>query len=309
MLLRLLSYDVVFYNYGLTLFTPPFRPRGSTRKLLVPLYQFYTLYMKLMQRLELRLLAFFGKVLVVQYQGDDARQSDYCLNNYSVSIAHAVDQSYYPPGSDQYKREQISLLSKYVHHVYALNPDLLRVLPPHAKFLPYAIADSVEHVCLSYASAADRLVVVHAPSNRQVKGTALIEDAFTELTRLGYGVKLLILENLTHESAIKVSSGADLAIDQLFAGWYGGFALECMAMGKPVATYINEQDLSLLPPFMANELPFLPISAATLLNDLKTILSYSRPRLREIGMRSRKFAEKWHDPLIITRQIVKEVLP
>jgi hypothetical protein len=41
----------------------------------------------------------------------------------------------------------------------------------------------------------------------------------------------------------------------LFAGWYGGLAVELMALGKPVLAYIREEDLSFVDPQMRYELP------------------------------------------------------
>ena len=61
-----------------------------------------------------------------------------------------------------------------------------------------------------------------------------------------------------HAEAMKLYAQADLVIDQLLAGWYGGFAVETMAMGKPVVCYIRAEDLQFVPPAMVAELPLIP---------------------------------------------------
>ena len=46
-------------------------------------------------------------------------------------------------------------------------------------------------------------------------------------------------------------------MDQLFAGWYGGVAVEAMALGKPVLAYIRDEDLKFVPSKMASDLPIV----------------------------------------------------
>ena len=37
------------------------------------------------------------------------------------------------------------------------------------------------------------------------------------------------------------TANADIIVDQLNAGWYGLFAIECMALGKPVVTFLHDE--------------------------------------------------------------------
>ena len=59
--------------------------------------------------------------------------------------------------------------------IYALNPDLLRVLPATAEFLPYGNVDPRQWVPLSATFLLPkRLTVLYAPTHRGVKGTRYI---------------------------------------------------------------------------------------------------------------------------------------
>jgi len=49
-----------------------------------------------------------------------------------------VEPGYYTPASDARKRWRIAQFATYADRIYALNPDLLHVLPAQAEFLPYA---------------------------------------------------------------------------------------------------------------------------------------------------------------------------
>src|SRR5208337_1045219 len=76
-----------------------------------------------------------------------------------------------------------------------------------------------------------------------------------------------------HAEAIRLYAQADLVIDQLLAGWYGGFAVEMMAMGKPVVCYIRAEDLRFVPPAMAAELPLIPARPDALEDNLEAAIS------------------------------------
>ena len=50
-----------------------------------------------------------------------------------------------------------------------------------------------------------------------------------------------IVEGLHHDEAFERYRDADIVVDQLNAGWYGLFAIECMALGKPVVTFLHDE--------------------------------------------------------------------
>ena len=82
----------------------------------------------------------------------------------------------------------------------------------------------------------ERPVVLHAPSSRRRKGTEHVIAACAELP-----VDLEIVEGLHHDEARRRYEHADIVVDQLNAGWYGLFAIEAMALGKPVVTFLHEE--------------------------------------------------------------------
>ena len=52
-------------------------------------------------------------------------------------------------------------------------------------------------------------------------------------------VELDIVEGVPHDEARERYARADIVVDQLNAGWHGVFALESMALGKPVVTHLK----------------------------------------------------------------------
>lgn len=51
------------------------------------------------------------------------------------------------------------------------------------------------------------------------------------------------MENIPHDKVHELYEKTDLAVDELLVGWYGAFAVEMMALGKPVVCYIREEEL------------------------------------------------------------------
>lgn len=297
-------YDVLHFNFGTTLARPhawSASPGSGLLKRLV--YPLRAAYLWLLQGVELARAKRRGVPMFVTYQGDDARQGDYSLAHFPICIAKQVGADYYNAASDAFKRRQIRRLEKYCDRIYSVNPDLLRVLPARAEFVPYS------HIFLdewtpAYTQAEARpLRIAHAPSNRRVKGTDRILAALENLRGRGFEFELILVEGMSHAQARQQYERADVLIDQLFAGWYGGLAVELMALGKPVLSYIREEDLALLPPDMARDLPVLQVTSATVEQALEQVLTMPREDLKAWARRSRAYVERWHDPHAIARKI------
>jgi hypothetical protein len=83
--------------------------------------------------------------------------------------------------------------------------------------------------------------IVHAPTNRAVKGTDLIVAAVAELVRQGHNLDLVLTEHQTWTESLVNIARADIAFDQPILG-YGCFAVEAMGMGVPViAGVVNDE--------------------------------------------------------------------
>lgn len=295
-------FDVIHYNSGTPILPWGFSARWVNNTLSGVVFREYG---RLCAAVEKRLLR--NKVIAVTFQGDDARQGDKCLAEYELSIAHAAYGTYYTPQQDELNRVRVKSFSRIAPIIYAVNPDLLRVLPSKAKFLPYAHLNPKDSPC-STKSPGSNPVVVHAPSNRTAKGTQQIIDAISRLRAEGTACELVLVENTSNAEAMGIYQRADLIVDQLLAGWYGGFALEAMALGKPVVCYIREEDLKFVPARMAEELPLINAKPDSVYLVLKDWLSARKNDLPRQGALSRRFVERWHDPDIIARDVASDYL-
>ena len=294
--------DIVHYNFGQPLMSYMPRngcvwPPGQAARTLLG-----RPYRALFEFFDAALFRRSSKGIIVTYQGDDARQGDYCRANHAITNASEVD--YYTPTSDAHKRHMIATFNSYADRIYALNPDLISVLIA-AEFLPYAHVDPRNWEVV-YPEPRARPCVLHAPTHREAKGTRFLLEAAERLRQEGVSFDLELVENLPQAEARRRYREADLVVDQLLGGWYGGFAVETMALGKPVIAYLRESDLHVLPPDMRAELPVINATPATIYDVLKNWLTVRRHVLPERGRAGRAYIERWHDARAIAKRLIAE---
>ncbi len=277
-------YDVFHFNFGSSLL-PQWR------------------YMNFLELADLPILRALGKKIVVTYQGCDVRQKGFCSRNFALSACTEPDcyGGCCNNNTDALKVKRAAKFSRYAHRIFSLNPDLLYVLPTGAEFLPYASVD-LDVWRPVKRSKGQKLAILHSPSERSVKGTKYILQAVERLQRQYKSVELMLVEATPHNRVRELYEMADLAIDQLLVGWYGGFAVEMMALGKPVVCYIREEDLKFIPQQMREDLPIINANPDNIYEVLKGLI-VERERFDLIGEQSRDYVERWHDPMKIAKRL------
>src|SRR5205085_1550329 len=121
---------------------------------------------------------------------------------------------------------------------------------------------------------------VHAPSSRARKGT---EHVIAACERLG--VELDLVEGLDHREAFERYRNADIVVDQLNAGWYGVFAIEAMALGKPVVTFLHDEAVRRTEEAFDTAVPVVSATAETLRGRLRPMVEDAAERRRLGGAR------------------------
>jgi len=264
-------------------------------------------FLRRFELLDLKFAKFIGKKVYMTFQGDDVRQGDFCKTHFKIHFADRVSAKYYPAHTDVWKRERVKVIDRYCDQIFALNPDLLHVLPKRASFLPYSHIDLDEWSFVGTNPETDFVPhVVHAPSNRDVKGTDKVIAAMEKLSCEGIPFRFTLVEGLSNSEAKKIYETADLLIDQLFAGFYGGLAVELMALGKPVICYMRQEDFpGRITDEMINDFPVINSEPDQIYDVLKFWLTSNKDQLNSQGKKSRLFVEKWHHPTMIAKQMMK----
>jgi hypothetical protein len=134
-----------------------------------------------------------------------------------------------------------------------------------------------------------RPLIVHAPSSRRRKGTEHVLAAVE-----GLDADLELVEGLHHDEAFERYRAADVVVDQLNAGWYGVFAIEAMALGKPVVTFLHDEAVRRTEDAFGTRVPLVPATKETLREALRPLVVDAALR-RRVGAESRAYVERVHD--------------
>jgi glycosyltransferase involved in cell wall biosynthesis len=244
-----------------------------------------------------------GRKVFMTLQGCDARLSDRsAARNRYTPCAEGHCQAK-PTCTATLDRERCRLIEGVLpafDRVFVLNPELAHYVPG-AVFMPYASVD-IESFVPALPRGSERVKILHAPSDPAIKGSQYIIAAVERL-KSRYPIDFVLVKGLPHAEALKLYEQADLVIDQALAGWYGGFAVEAMAMGKPVACYIRDEDLKFVPKTMAEAIPLVRITPDTVEADLEAALR-RRHEWPEWGRRARDYVIRWHHPRRIAEAMV-----
>jgi glycosyltransferase involved in cell wall biosynthesis len=240
---------------------------------------------------ELPLLKRLGKTVVVTWQGCDVRPRaacEWCVRPECVK-------------HDPWRAADAKAMLKYADRSVFINPDLWRYLPG-ATFLPYASVD-VAAIEPRPLPDQDTVVVAHAPTNPRVKGTPHVVAAVEALRAEGLNVELDLITGVTNKEAMERIAQADVLVDQLHNGWYGGVAVEGMALGRPVVCFIRESDN----PYGA-ALPLVRADPTTVKDALAGLLG-DRARRESVAADGRSFVLREHDPRAIVRRYYEGLVP
>jgi glycosyltransferase involved in cell wall biosynthesis len=256
-------YDVYHFHFGRTL-VPPHNPD-------LPLYR--------------RL----GGRVVFHYHGCDVRNRAHMMAAHRYATCTECDPFCIPP------RQRVILESARRHADAELvsTPDLLESAP-RARHLPVAVDLDL------YAPRPARerpALVVHAPTNRLIKGTRYVEAAYDAIRDRHPGVRFVTVERVPWQELRETLAEADVVVDQVFMGWYGMVAVEAMALGKPVLCYIR-------PDFEArlDDCPIVRCTREDLAGKLSDVLAGGeRARL---GERGRAFVERENAAPVVARRLV-----
>jgi glycosyltransferase involved in cell wall biosynthesis len=245
--------------------------------------------------LDLLALRAVGKTVIMNFRGSEARLHSQFRRN---SPFHYVDENpdrlieLFPEEAQQ---RYINLCTAVADRI--LVPDAeLQGYVPHAVIVPRAI-NLADWPCPE-STTTDRPLVVHAPSRRIVKGSDHVEAAVRALRAEGVSFEFRLIEKMRHEDAKATYRAADIIIDQLRIGWYGVLAVEGMAMGKAVISYVRDDLRHHLP-----DPPPLAYADPTTITDVLRDLITDRPKRTALANRGYDFCARTHDARLVAAQL------
>ncbi len=240
--------------------------------------------------LDLMLLKSLNKKIFFEFHGSELRGQ---INNIKYPYFHNISQV---KRQSKLIKKEIEYADGIILHDIELKPHLPDTnIPIH--IVPLRV-DLSRLTPVFPDVEVKKPVVVHAPSNRGSKGSNWIIEAANKLKDQ---IDFVLVENKSQDEAIEIYKKADIIIDQISVGAYGVFAIECMALGKPVLSYISDEVRNSLP----DTCPIQNIEPDTIYDVLYELSSNSILR-RDLGIQGRHYVEEYHD-YIKNAQILKSI--
>lgn len=143
-------------------------------------------------------------------------------------------------------------------------------------------------------------LLLHVPTNPQVKGTEYIIRAVESLKNKGLNFQFKLVRQLTQEQFFNVLGGCDVYIDELRCGGHGMTAVEAMAMGKPTISYIRDNLIEKYP----SDLPLVNANPDTIERVLEELILDAQLR-HQIGVASRAYVERHHDAEVVVNDLAQ----
>ena len=153
--------------------------------------------------------------------------------------------------------------------------------------------------------AADVVRLYHAVGHRaertrsdgvNIKSSHVYLPLIERLRAEGMVLELIEPTGIPNKEVRFLQAQADIFLDMLTYGWFGANIREAMMLAKPVICFIRPEWLASLReeiPAYADELPIISATPQTVELVLRDLIAHPDKR-REIGLRGRQFAMKWH---------------
>ncbi|CAG7623743.1 hypothetical protein PAESOLCIP111_02557 [Paenibacillus solanacearum] len=247
------------------------------------LFHFHNSNSLLVKNADLPMLHGKGKQMVMHHWGNDVRSKNATarLNPYPIPPSYHTDERIH---------ENLTYISQYIKHAivqdYELYPHVADYYE-HVHMLPLACMH--EEIPYAYPSADNKNpMIIHAPTNREFKGSAYVEKAIDDLKRT-HAFTYRAIEKMNHQQAMQMYLEADIIVDQILCGTYGMLSVEAMAMGKVVVAYVRDDVLAKFP----DDLPIVVANPDTIRDVLRSLIEDPKRR-RKVGKAGRAYVESFH---------------
>lgn len=144
----------------------------------------------------------------------------------------------------------------------------------------------------------DRPVVVHAPIDPELDGTALVESTLERLHRIG----LIEYRRLDATVDVLALADADIVLDGVALGAYGLRSCEGMALGRVVLCHLDDRVVSKLPA----DPPIVRCRAETI-EDVLTALVADRDSARKVAAKGPAYVAAHHDGRVSAKVVMEQL--
>ncbi|MCL5407146.1 MAG: glycosyltransferase [Patescibacteria group bacterium] len=226
------------------------------------------------------------KISVYGYGSDCKILSD--VRNYGFKYNNAMDRTEETESwSEKIIRENVKRAQKYANVLIA-GGDIIH-LGEKAIMLP--LATDLSFWKDSPLPKNKIINIIHSTNHRSHKGTRFIIDIISELEKK-LPIKLTLLEKKTMAECREIYPKADIFIPDVVSGWHGFTAIEAMATGRPVITYLRS-DIEKFHHYYAKNIPAISANPDNLAEVVTKLVKNQKLR-EELGKHGREYVEKYH---------------
>jgi hypothetical protein len=213
--------------------------------------------------------------------------------------------------------------------VFVSVPDLVPQLE-NAQWLPITVPMDDELYRPSLKRDDNVIKIVHSPTDREGKKTAVLTKAVDGLKRK-YDVELVLIENMPYDECLKLKKEAHIAFDNIEFGSYAGCSIEAMCHEQPTLVYLNDvsqiqidevsEEIGIEPPFVNvgdKKQPSIEYLNRVVEGKTRNIITKEDYRSvyenlerlivdsnlrKELGKKGRKWASRVHDVPVVAKKL------
>jgi glycosyltransferase involved in cell wall biosynthesis len=242
-----------------------------------------------------------NKKIVVIMVGDDVRwyhAAKQEFMHYKMPVPeYDQDYSYGLQGLKQ-RLSHIRMAEKYADFIFSRLDQAQLQLRPYYRWNMMVMPS---HIPFNPIQNEKKPKVLHAPSNRKVKGTEYVLNAFEKLKENKIELEPVLMENVPNEKAVKMYAEADIVIDQLIFPGTGKLSTEALAAGKVVMSHMAYDRY---PQKNPNECPIIDVNPENVYERLATTISNYRLRA-DLAGKARPYVEKYLDLKIFCEKVIE----
>ena len=254
--------------------------------------------------LDLKLLKVFNKPVFIQWHGSDIRIPEVAMKG-NPFYKHVYENGTYEYRNIENKNQSIERQQSFsdIHAIPIVYPELSlniqKDLFKRVILLRHRIR--LESITPNYPNKEKKIpFIVHVSSKEYAKGTDQLIIILEELSKKN-SFEYKIITNQSREDVLKFVSECDIFLDQFIIGEYGLAAVEAMAMGKPVVSYIRPEIQNLMP----DDFPIVNTALNNLSETIKNLIDDAQLR-NILGHKSREYVESYHDSKKVISTLIQE---
>jgi len=197
-------------------------------------------------------------------------------------------------------------------------PDLLRIVP-EAQWLPvarpigelkqrYMVCGQDHRALKAFDGDIRKIVVAHAPTSKERKGSALFYRIITELILNNPMIEYQVVQNFTWDQCLRVLARTDVYYDQHLIGAYGLAGVEASIFKAAVFCRLDPDVIEVMArEFPSVKNPFIQWQDDQDLREKSKMLTENVSLARKFGLKGYEYAKVVHDEKAVAERFLKIV--